>query len=158
MDIKKIEKLIKLVDQSQISELEVGEGENMIRIAKSNSQAIQIQPAQIAQAHMPQQQVQAPAPNIPTDSMPKATKEEPEVQDGQLVRSPMVGTFYRSPAPGADVFITEGKKVNPGDTLCIIEAMKIMNQIESEMAGTIKQILVEDGSPVEYDQPLFVIG
>ncbi|MCF6775442.1 acetyl-CoA carboxylase biotin carboxyl carrier protein [Thiotrichales bacterium 19X7-9] len=158
MDIKKIEKLIKLVDDSQISELEIGEGENVIRIAKTANQVVQV-----AQAPMPVQQVAAPqaqpAPNIPSDSMPKTQKEpESDLSGGEIVRSPMVGTFYRSPAPGSDMFVSEGKKVNPGDTLCIIEAMKIMNQIESETSGEVKKILVEDGSPVEYDQPLFIIG
>ncbi|MCF6765164.1 acetyl-CoA carboxylase biotin carboxyl carrier protein [Thiotrichales bacterium 19S3-7] len=158
MDIKKIEKLIKLVDQSQITELEIGEGENVVRIAKTTNQVVQVAqtPTQMQPMATPQPQ---PTPNIPSDSMPNTQKHsDSELSDGDIVRSPMVGTFYRSPAPGSDVFVTEGKKVNPGDTLCIIEAMKIMNQIESEASGVIKQILVEDGSPVEYDQPLFIIG
>ncbi|MCF6807775.1 acetyl-CoA carboxylase biotin carboxyl carrier protein [Thiotrichales bacterium 19S9-12] len=156
MDIKKIKTLLELVEKSQVSELEISEGENIIRIAKNTqSQVVQVQQAPVA-APMPQT-----VPNIPSDSMPNTgpqSKIEPEVSDGQIIRSPMVGTFYRSPAPDAAMFVKEGQKVSPGDTLCIIEAMKIMNQIESEVSGSIKQILVEDGSPVEYDQPLFVIG
>ncbi|NCP63427.1 MAG: acetyl-CoA carboxylase biotin carboxyl carrier protein [Paraglaciecola sp.] len=154
MDIRKIKKLIELVEESGISELEITEGEESVRIHRSGSQSAGMQaPMQYVQ---PQYMAapQAPAPvAAPAASAASATSEP----SGHILRSPMVGTFYRSSSPGAKSFVEVGQKVNVGDTLCIIEAMKMMNQIESDKAGVIKQILVENQEPVEFDQPMFVI-
>lgn len=143
MDIRKIKKLIELVEESGISELEITEGEESVRIHRSGHSAA---PAQYS---APVQQL-APAPAA---QLPVAT---PEVT-GHRVKSPMVGTFYRSSSPGSKVFVEVGQHVNVGDTLCIIEAMKMMNQIESDKSGVVKEILVENQDPVEFDQPLFII-
>ncbi|GAA6183982.1 acetyl-CoA carboxylase biotin carboxyl carrier protein [Aliiglaciecola sp. 2_MG-2023] len=147
MDIRKIKKLIELVEESGISELEITEGEESVRIhrASASSQA----PVQYAPAPAP---VAAAAP-APVAAAPAAT---PEVS-GHVLKSPMVGTFYRSASPSSPAFVEVGQKVNVGDTLCIVEAMKMMNQIEADKAGVIKQILVENQEPVEFDQPMFVI-
>ena len=149
MDIRKIKKLIELVEESGISELEITEGEESVRIHRGVTAAqIAAQP-QFA----PQQQlapVAAPAPAAP------APEAAPAIS-GHIMCSPMVGTFYRSSSPGVKSFVEVGQKVNVGDTLCIIEAMKMMNQIESDKSGVVKQILVENQDPVEFDQPMFVI-
>jgi acetyl-CoA carboxylase biotin carboxyl carrier protein len=146
MDLRKLKTLIDLVADSGIAELEVTEGEDRVRIAKFS-------PASTAAATT----VSVPAvPAIAangTTAVPAAVL-EPE---GHVVKSPMVGTFYRSPSPGAASFIELGQAVKPGDTLCIIEAMKLLNEVEAEVGGTVKQILVENGQPVEYGQPLFII-
>jgi acetyl-CoA carboxylase biotin carboxyl carrier protein len=152
MDIRKIKKLIELVEESGISELEITEGEESVRIHRggASAQAAPIQYApqpQLAPAAAPVAQA-APAPEAPAAA---------PVASGHTMCSPMVGTFYRSSSPGAKSFVEVGQKVNVGDTLCIIEAMKMMNQIESDKAGIIKQILVENQEPVEFDQPMFVI-
>ena len=151
MDLRKLKTLIDLVAESDIAELEVTEGEGKVRIVKSSAlpqnQLVMMQ--QPAAHHM----MAAPAA-APVASAAAA----PAVPDGHVVKSPMVGTFYRSSAPGAAPFADIGKSVSTGDTLCIIEAMKLLNEIESDFTGTIKQILVENGQPVEYGQPLFVIG
>lgn len=148
MDIRKIKKLIELVEESGISELEITEGEESVRINRYSSQIAQ--PAVYNVAPQP-----AVAPVVaPVAAAPVA--EEPKVT-GHTVRSPMVGTFYRSPSPDAPFFIEEGQRVNVGDTLCIIEAMKMMNQIEADKAGTVSRVLVEDGQPIEFDEPLFII-
>lgn len=151
MDIRKIKKLIELVEESGIAELEITEGEEAVRINRYSAQ-----PAPMQYAAAPQQ-APAPAPQAATtqnnDDAP-AAKEEPT---GHIVRSPMVGTFYEAPSPDAGPFVTVGSKVNAGETLCIVEAMKMMNQIEADKSGVIKQILVENEEPVEFDQPLFVI-
>jgi acetyl-CoA carboxylase biotin carboxyl carrier protein len=152
MDLRKLKTLIDLVAESDIAELEVTEGESKVRIVKSPSvspnQVVMMQP----QASMPAAAapIAAPAPVIPI--VP-----EPEPQ-GHIVKSPMVGTFYRSSAPGAAPFVDIGSTVKEGDTLCIIEAMKLLNEIDADASGVIKQILVENGQPVEFGQPLFVIG
>ncbi|MFT6835634.1 MAG: acetyl-CoA carboxylase biotin carboxyl carrier protein, partial [Francisellaceae bacterium] len=158
----KIEKLIKLFDESSISEIEINEGEESIRLAKITQNIVMEQQApQTFVTTLPQQHQTAPpltqaaTPSSPTTQAPIPESEEIE---GEIVRSPMVGTFYLSASPEAAAFISVGHQINPGDTLCIIEAMKIMNQIESETSGTIKKILIEDGTPVEYDQPLFIVG
>ncbi len=147
MDLRKLKTLIDLVADSGIAELEVTEGEDRVRIAKFSPAPAA--PAAAATA------VAAPASHTVaangTTALPLA---EPE---GNVVKSPMVGTFYRSPSPDAASFIELGQAVKPGDTLCIIEAMKLLNEIEAEIGGTIKQILVENGQPVEYGQPLFII-
>ena len=160
MDIRKVEKLIKVFDESNISEIEINEGDESIRLAKNTQQTIVMeQPPQAAQ---PVQQAPVvttqPAPAPQTAPVQQPVSENNEEVEGEAVRSPMVGTFYNSPSPNAAAFVSVGQSVNPGDTLCIIEAMKIMNQIEAEVSGTIKKILVQDGTPVEYDQPLFIIG
>lgn len=144
MDIRKIKKLIELVEESGISELEITEGEESVRIHRSGHSAAPVQ-------YAPAQQL-APAP-APAAQLPVAT---PEVT-GHRVKSPMVGTFYRSSSPGSKMFVEVGQHVNVGDTLCIIEAMKMMNQIESDKSGVVKEILVENQDPVEFDQPLFII-
>ena len=151
MDIRKIKKLIELVEESGISELEITEGEESVRIHRTGS-STQAAPVQYA----PQPQFAAAAPAAPaTPSAPAA--EAAPVESGHTMCSPMVGTFYRSSSPGVKSFVEVGQKVNVGDTLCIIEAMKMMNQIESDKSGVIKQILVENQDPVEFDQPMFVI-
>ena len=149
MDLRKLKKLIDLVEASGIAELEITEGEEKVRIAKSIAGA----PMMMAQA--PQMvQAAAPAPAAPVAAAPA----EEAVPEGHIVRSPMVGTFYRAPAPGSKNFVEVGQNVNAGDTLCIIEAMKLLNEIEADLGGVIKAILVENGQPVEYGEPLFVIG
>ncbi|NTV10206.1 MAG: acetyl-CoA carboxylase biotin carboxyl carrier protein [Zoogloea sp.] len=150
MDLRKLKKLIDLVQESGISELEVTEGEEKVRIAKHFAMA----PAQANYA------LQAPYPApAPVAAAPApAADAEPALPAGHIVKSPMVGTFYRSSAPGAEPFAQVGTSVTEGQTLCIIEAMKLMNEIESDASGTVKAILVENGQPVEYGQPLFVIG
>jgi len=154
MDLRKLKTLIDLVAESDIAELEVTEGESKVRIVKSSA---------IPQNQMvmvPQQGVQqyaapaAPAAPAPAAAAP-AVAAEPT---GHVVKSPMVGTFYRSSAPGAAAFVDVGSTVKEGDTLCIIEAMKLLNEIDADASGTITKILVENGQPVEFGQPLFVIG
>ncbi|HZA96472.1 MAG TPA: acetyl-CoA carboxylase biotin carboxyl carrier protein, partial [Burkholderiaceae bacterium] len=146
-DLRKLKTLIDLVADSGIAELEVTEGEDRVRIAKFS-------PAPAAAA-LTVATVPATAPvAVPTNGAITQTVTEPE---GHVVKSPMVGTFYRSPSPGAASFIDLGQAVKPGDTLCIIEAMKLLNEIEAEVGGIVKQILVENGQPVEYGQPLFII-
>lgn len=150
MDLRKLKTLIDLVAESGIAELEVTEGEDKVRIAKFS-----------------------PAPAAPTSTVTTAGTVTPiavsattstgvtaptvEVPAGHVVKSPMVGTFYRSPSPGASAFVEIGQAVKPGDTLCIIEAMKLLNEIEAEVGGTVKEILVDNGQPVEFGQPLFII-
>ncbi len=149
MDIRKVKKLIELLDESNVAEIEIHEGEESVRISRHGSGAPQFM--------MP---ATAPAPAgaaAPAAMHAAAAPSAPEIDDACLARSPMVGTFYRSPSPGAKSFVEEGQEVKVGDILCIIEAMKILNQIESERAGVIKKIMVENGQPVEYNQPLFVI-
>ena len=151
MDLRKLKKLIDLVEESGISELELTEGEEKVRISRQ----LQASAANI-------QYISAPsaAPAAPT-SAPPATDAAPQVSakvDGHEVKSPMVGTFYRSPSPDAKSFVDVGSTVAVGDTLCIIEAMKLLNEIEADKAGVIKAILVENGQPVEYGEPLFIIG
>lgn len=150
MDIRKVKKLIELLEQSDIAEIEIHEGEESVRISR---QGAVTQPLVMSAA--PQAQAAAPPP-VAATSEPTSPPADEETE-GDLVRSPMVGTFYRAPSPGSKPFVEEGDQVKPGDTLCIIEAMKILNQIESENAGTVKKILLENGQPVEYNQPLFVI-
>lgn len=147
MDISKIKKLIDIIEASDITEFEITEGEESIRISRHSKHA----PVQYAVAPPLTATPIAPAFNS------TAAAEAVSKASGHTVKSPMVGTFYRSASPGAKVFAQVGQSVAVGDTLCIIEAMKILNQIESDKTGTITQILVEDGQPVEYDQPLFVI-
>jgi acetyl-CoA carboxylase biotin carboxyl carrier protein len=148
MDLRKLKKLIDLVEASSIAELEITEGEEKVRIAKS------IAGAPMMMAHAPHM-LHLPAPVAAT---PVAAAAVDAVPDGHVVRSPMVGTFYLAPAPGAKVFVEVGQSVAAGETVCIIEAMKLLNEIEADQGGVIKAILVENGQPVEYGEPLFVIG
>jgi acetyl-CoA carboxylase biotin carboxyl carrier protein len=147
MDIRKIKKLIELIEESDIAEIEIREGEESVRLSRY---AAQPQGNTGVQQPTPVSAYPVPAPLA---AVPAA----PEEPTGHVMRSPMVGTFYRSPTPGAKSFVELGSRVNVGDTLCIIEAMKILNQIEADAAGVISKILVENAQPVEYNQPLFVI-
>jgi acetyl-CoA carboxylase biotin carboxyl carrier protein len=154
MDLRKLKTLIDLVAESDIAELEVTEGESKVRIVKSSAmpqnQMVMMQP-QGMQAHY---QPAAPAA-APAAAAAVVVAAEPT---GYVVKSPMVGTFYRSSAPGSAAYVEVGSTVKEGDTLCIIEAMKLLNEIDSDKAGVVTQILVENGQPVEFGQPLFVIG
>ena len=152
MDIRKIKKLIELVEESGIAELEITEGEESVRINRNNMSA---GPAYAQFA--PQQYATAPAPAV-APAAPVAESEVPAAgPTGHQVKSPMVGSFYAAASPEAPAYVEVGSQVKVGDTLCIVEAMKMMNQIESDKAGTVKAILVENGEPVEFDQPLFII-
>lgn len=150
MDIRKVKKLIELLEESGIDELEIKEGEESVRISRHSKT-----PAQ--QFYAPQ--MQAPAPAAAPVAAPVAAAEAPTAPklNGFVVKSPMVGTFYRTPAPTSPAFVEVGATVKVGDTICIVEAMKMMNHITAEKAGVIESILVENGQPVEYDQPLFTI-
>ncbi|HKT65678.1 acetyl-CoA carboxylase biotin carboxyl carrier protein [Burkholderia sp. 22313] len=155
MDLRKLKTLIDLVSESGISELEVTEGEGKVRIVK-NAPPVYVQPTG---GFAPQMSAPAPSAALPTDGAAAApAAAAPAVPQGHVVTSPMVGTFYRAPSPGADPFTQVGDTVKEGQTICIIEAMKLLNEIESDKAGVIKEILVENGQAVEYGQPLFVIG
>jgi acetyl-CoA carboxylase biotin carboxyl carrier protein len=158
MDLRKLKTLIDLVAESDISELEVTEGESKVRIVKNAPPSAPNQVVMMpAQAHAPM----AAAPATAVAAAPAAAAPAPVAEAapaGHVVKSPMVGTFYRSSAPGAAPFIDIGSTVKEGDTLCIIEAMKLLNEIDADASGTIKQILVENGQPVEFGQPLFIIG
>ena len=157
MDIRKVKKLIELLEESGIAELEIREGEESVRISRQSQldtpTTIYAQPATIPVAAPPAMAAPGAAPEAPAAAAPSA---EPEVS-GHVIKSPMVGTFYRAPSPGAKPFVEVGQSVSVGDTLCIVEAMKLLNQIESDKAGVVKAILVENEHPVEYGQPLFVI-
>lgn len=151
MDIRKIKKLIELLEESGIEELEIREGDDAVRISRGSKQTVAAPAHYVAAA--PAEPAPAPAPQAaPAEAAPTAP-----TPSGHMVRSPMVGTFYRSPAPNAASFVEVGQTVKAGDVLCIVEAMKMMNQIEADKSGTIDAILVEDGEPVEFDQPLFSI-
>ncbi|NLC36840.1 MAG: acetyl-CoA carboxylase biotin carboxyl carrier protein [Alcaligenaceae bacterium] len=150
MDLRKLKTLIDLVAESGIAELEITEGDGKVRIVKfseTNQVAVPMQTQVVPVAAAPAQA--AAAPSAPA---------EPAVPAGHVVKAPMVGTFYRAPNPGAAPFVEVGQSVKEGDALCIIEAMKLLNEIEADKTGVIKEILVENGEPVEYGQPLFVIG
>ncbi len=156
MDLRKIKKLIELLEESQLAEIEIHEGEESVRLIRHHPQ----------QSAAPQAfQVPAPAP-APAPAAPAAdaatapshgSEDTAELPDGDVIRSPMVGTFYSAPNPDAEPFVKVGSTVASGDTLCLIEAMKMFNQIEAEFAGKVIAVLVEDGQPVEFDEPLFVI-
>lgn len=155
MDIRKIKKLIELLEDSDVSEIEIVEGEESVRIARNNGTVMAPAPA-VQQYAAPAVAPNAPVSAAPAPSAPSAPAED-MLPPGTIIESPMVGTFYRSSSPTAKVFVEIGQSVNKGDTLCIIEAMKIMNQIESDISGTVRAILVEDGQPVEYGEPLIVV-
>ena len=150
MDLRKLKKLIDLVQESGIAELEITEGEEKVRINRIGS------PGHPGMMTIPQ----AIAPAAPTTAViaAPAAAEAPAEPEGHIVKSPMVGTFYRSSAPGSKPFVEIGQNVNAGETLCIIEAMKLLNEIEADQGGVVKKVLVENGQPVEYGQPLFIIG
>ena len=150
MDLRKLKTLIELVEGSGIAELEISEGEERVRITRTVIAAPQV----YAPAPQPTVTVPAVAPPAPIAAEPV----KPAVPEGHIVKSPMVGTFYRSASPGSKPFVDVGQSVNNGDTLCIIEAMKLLNEIEADQSGVIKAILVENGQPVEFGQPLFIIG
>ena len=156
MDIRKIKKLIELVEESGIAELEISEGEESVRISRSPANVGYPMMQQAYAAPMMQQQPALATAVAPASAPVIEAAAVPEVS-GHIVRSPMVGTFYRTPSPDAKAFIEVGQKVNAGDTLCIVEAMKMMNQIEADKSGVVKAILVESGQPVEFDEPLVVI-
>ena len=147
MDIRKVKKLIELLEESDIAEIEIHEGEESVRISRASS----VTPPAAVIAAPPAAAAAAPAPQA------AETPAAEESISGHQILSPMVGTFYRAPTPGAKSFVEEGQQVSAGDTLCIIEAMKILNQIESDKSGTVKKILVENGQPVEFNQPMFII-
>jgi acetyl-CoA carboxylase biotin carboxyl carrier protein len=149
MDLRKIKTLIELVENSGIAELEIKEGEEFVRISRSSTAVQHVYAA-------PQQHA-APAAAAAAPAVAEAPA-APAAPEGHVVKSPMVGSFYRSPSPGAKPFVDIGQSVSAGDTLCIIEAMKLLNEIESDHSGVIKAILVESGQPVEFGQPLFIIG
>ena len=155
MDIRKVKKLIELLDESGIAEIEITEGEEAVRISRyatSAPVAPALAPAPVAAAPAPQAPSPAAAPMQPAE--PAAV---PTDEDGYIVPAPMVGTYYSASSPGAAPYVQVGDRVSEGDTLCIIEAMKMMNQIEADVSGTIKSIRVQNGDPVEYGQTLFVI-
>jgi len=153
MDIRKIKKLIELLEESDIGELEIKEGEESVRISRNGV---------FANAHAP---VYAPAPvaaaaapaAAPTAAATEEKKEGSQSLSGHIIRSPMVGTYYSSPSPGSPAFVQIGQHVKPGDVICIVEAMKMMNQIEADKAGVVEAILVVDGEPLEFDQPMITI-
>ena len=151
MDLRKLKKLIDLVQESGIAELEITEGEEKVKIVKGGVVSMAAAPTVMA--------VPAAAP-APSAGAPAAALATPpaEGQEGHVVKAPMVGTFYRSPSPDAKPFVEVGQAVKEGDTICIIEAMKLMNEIEADASGSVKAILVENGQPVEYGQPLFILA
>lgn len=155
MDIRKVKKLIELLEESGIDEIEIKEGEESVRISRNR-----YLPAPVMHHSMPQPVANAPAPTTPVQAAaapagPAKATDEPA---GYRLRSPMVGTFYRSPSPDAKAFVEVGQQIKAGDVLCIVEAMKMLNQIESDRSGTISAILIDNGEPVEFDQPLFIIS
>jgi acetyl-CoA carboxylase biotin carboxyl carrier protein len=152
MDLRKLKTLIDLVQQSGIAELEITEGEERVRIARGGSGAQPVAPVQVYT--LPQAAGAAPAPAAGAPAAPPVEA----APEGHAIRSPMVGTFYRSAAPGAKAFVEVGQAVKAGDTLCIIEAMKLLNEIEADQDGTVKTILAENGQPVEYGEPLFILA
>ena len=154
MDLRKVKKLIDLVSDSGIAELEITEGEETVRISRYG----QMPPQTMMYSHQPMPAFAA-APAGPAAAPAAASEAAVAAQpEGHIVKSPMVGTFYRSSSPGAKAFVEVGQSVSAGDTLCIIEAMKLLNEIEADQSGVIKAILIENGQPVEYGEPLFIIG
>jgi acetyl-CoA carboxylase biotin carboxyl carrier protein len=151
MDLRKLKKLIDLVQESGIAELEITEGEEKVKIVKGGALSVSPGPAALAPTTAP-----APATAAPV-AAPAPAEPEPG-QEGRVLKAPMVGTFYRAGSPDAKAFVEVGQAVKEGETVCIIEAMKLMNEIEADASGVVKAILVENGQPVEYGQPLFILG
>jgi acetyl-CoA carboxylase biotin carboxyl carrier protein len=152
MDLRKLKTLIELVETSGIAELEIQEGEERVRITRALAPT-----AQTLMLHAPPA-APAPAPVAAMPAVPAAAAAPAPEPEGHVVKSPMVGTFYRAASPGAQAFVDVGDTVKEGDTLCIVEAMKLMNEIEADASGVVKAILVENGQPVEFGQPLFLLG
>ena len=156
MDLRKLKKLIDLVQESGIAELEITEGEEKVKIVKGGVVTVSPGVAAAAPAAVP---AAAPSPAAASAAVPGAVAPDAVAAvEGHVVKAPMVGTFYRSPSPDAKPFVEVGQAVKEGDVICIIEAMKLMNEIDADAAGTVKAILVENGQPVEYGQPLFILG
>jgi len=151
VDLRKLKKLIDLVQESGIAELEITEGEEKVKIVKGGAVSMMAAPAPAVAAPVEARPAPAAAPAA-------AAAEADAGQEGHVVKAPMVGTFYRSPSPDAKAFVEVGQAVKEGDTICIIEAMKLMNEIEADASGSVKAILVENGQPVEYGQPLFILA
>lgn len=154
MDLRKIKKLIELLEESELAEIEIHEGEESVRLIRSHPQPA---PAQAYQLPAPVAQASAPAPVSESRLKDPSDEQEQQLPEGEVVRSPMVGTYYSSPNPDSPAFVKVGSSISTGDTLCLIEAMKMFNQIEAEFGGKVVAVLVEDGQPVEFDEPLFVI-
>jgi acetyl-CoA carboxylase biotin carboxyl carrier protein len=154
MDLRKLKKLIDLVQESGIAELEITEGEEKVKIVKGGVVSVS---AAAPMSPQPAPELRAPATPVPAPAA-AAPAEAPAGQEGHVVKAPMVGTFYRTPSPDAKPFVEVGQAVKEGDTICIIEAMKLMNEIEADAGGVVKAILVENGQPVEYGQALFILG
>jgi acetyl-CoA carboxylase biotin carboxyl carrier protein len=150
MDLRKLKKLIDLVQESGIAELEITEGEEKVKIVKGGQVSVSAAPPQVAPIE--------PRGPVPAAVAPAPTADATAGQEGHVVKAPMVGTFYRSSSPDAKAFVEVGQAVKEGDTICIIEAMKLMNEIEADAGGVVKAILVENGQPVEYGQALFILG
>ncbi|WP_376693811.1 acetyl-CoA carboxylase biotin carboxyl carrier protein [Wenzhouxiangella sp. EGI_FJ10409] len=157
MDLRKIKKLIELLEESELAEIEIHEGEESVRLIRHHAQQAGAPAAQIPVSAPPAQQqpAQAEAPRPAGEAADAGSGEA--LPEGDVVRSPMVGTYYSAPNPESDPFVRVGSKVSTGDTLCLVEAMKMFNQIEAEFGGEVVAVLVEDGQPVEFDEPLFVI-
>jgi acetyl-CoA carboxylase biotin carboxyl carrier protein len=157
MDLRKIKKLIDLLEESNLAELEIKEGEEVVRLSRVPTGGMTVAAAPMALQAAPVAAAPAPAPAaapVAADAAPAASA----LPDGHVVKAPMVGTFYASATPGAAAFVKVGQQVKAGETLGIIEAMKMFNQIEADVAGTVQAILIENGQPVEFDQPMFVIA
>ena len=161
MDLRKIKKLIELLEESELAEIEIHEGEESVRLIRHHAQSA---PAQAHAMPMAPQYIMPSAPSAPQTAAPASSAPSGAVEDagpvlpeGDVLRSPMVGTFYAAPNPDAGPFVKVGSRVSAGDTLCLVEAMKMFNQIEAEFSGEVVALLVEDGQPVEFDEPLFVI-
>lgn len=159
MDLRKIKKLIDLLEESNLAEIEIKEGEESVRLARTPKGSYAYAAPQMVQAAPPPQTGSAPMPmQSPTEAATGGTKPQNDLPDGHILRAPMVGTFYLSPSPDKPPFVSVGQTVKAGETLGIIEAMKMFNPIEADVSGTVLSILGESGQPVEFDQPLFVIG
>ncbi|QEA40323.1 acetyl-CoA carboxylase biotin carboxyl carrier protein [Pistricoccus aurantiacus] len=159
MDIRKVKKLIELLEESNISEIEIQEGEESVRISRHPNGASYPQaPAHYSYPQHPATPFASQETSAPASSSSSAPDTTPELPSGHAVTSPMVGTFYRAPTPGAKAFVEVGQRVRKGEAICIVEAMKMMNQIEADQDGVVEAILVEDGEPVEYDQPMLILS
>jgi acetyl-CoA carboxylase biotin carboxyl carrier protein len=154
LDLRKLKKLIDLVQESGIAELEITEGEEKVKIVKGGVITVAPGPVPVA---MPAPDIRSAAPALPAAAA-ALPAEPPASPEGHVVKAPMVGTFYRTPSPDAKPFVEVGQAVKEGEVICIIEAMKLMNEIDADASGTVKAILVENGQPVEYGQPLFILG
>lgn len=156
MDLRKIKKLIDLLEESNLAEIEIKEGEESVRLARVPRGTVMAAPAPVQQAEPARPAAPAaPAPTLSADAVGKSTKDVP---DGHTVRSPMVGTFYEAQSPDKPPFVKVGQSVKAGDTLGIIEAMKMFNPIEADVSGTVRAVLVKNGQPIEFDEPMFVIS